>query len=463
MLQAATQGDLEQLNLLIARGDDINAATANGAPPIAITAQYGRLEAAQLLLDAGAQLNKDTPFGTPLIIATSRLNQEMVTLFLEKGADPNQADRTGRTALLVAVEYQQMDLVKLLVEKGADVNAADTRGRTPMSLANRGRDVEIADYLRSKGAQELAVADPRDIYGRSAGPAVSSHSYRTATDEPDILEDPNAITAKVAAFPDVAAMLKTFDANCASEERNWATRRNDNRQLLLRAVAKQVADELAFLKGLATTENADQTVAAIDELASARTARYDAIADDLREERRQALIEAREQAGRGRGRGTRGRGMRGGAQAYEDPQMSAAGPYADPRAARPRPGSPPEDERVVLDADGEGQRQAWLSADPEDKRTLLTAVHELDLLELDFLRQSAVEEEAAKTTAAIEGLMLARQRRLERINTTMTEYDERMQRLAERTGTTMGPTRGRGGRGATTQPLEPTTPRRRRR
>ena len=60
-------------------------------------------------------------------------------------------------------------------------------------------------------------------------------------------------------------------------------------------------------------------------------------------------------------------------------------------------------------------------------------------------------EEAKKTAAAIEGLMLARQRRVTDIAAKMAEEDERLQRLEDRAGATAAPgaVRGRTGRGTT--------------
>jgi hypothetical protein len=175
-----------------------------------------------------------------------------------------------------------------------------------------------------------------------------------------------------------------------------------------------------------------------------------------------------------------------------------SGPYG---AQTTRPGTEQVPEEP-LDPQTQNQINAWLSADPLDKRSLLTAVHDADLAELDALRQTAMQEKIAqpasvlktivsaftqpaaapsqapaqdqapadvgakKTTAAIEGLMLARQGRLDRIMAKMAADDERAQRMAERYGTTQTqmPTRGRRGRGRMgPQPDQQPVPRRGRR
>ena len=467
LLQAAGQGDVEQIRLHIARGTDVNKVGDRGRTPLSAAVQASHVEAAKLLIEAGANVNADSPYGPPIVIASMRMKIELADLLLSNGANPNATDSGGRTALICAAELRWKELVEMLIAKGADLNVTDGQGRTALSVATRTRDEEIIELLRSHGAQEPVNTFDRDPYGGRgmASSAPQAGPYRTNRSQPQILADPNAIKAKLQSLPDVAQALKTFDANSASEERSWASRRSDNRTTLIRTVARQFADEMTFLKGVATTENAPQTIAAIDALAAKRVARYEAIGSELREQRREALQEERESAGRTRGRtagrSSRGRGSRGAAQGY-DGQMEGdpTGPYAMGRPARPSSRDEAQADEPVLDAETQDQIQAWLGANPEDKRTLLNDVHAMDLAELELLHEAATDEEATKTIAAIEGLMLARQGRVERITTKMAEDDERLQRMAERNALTGG---GRGRTGLQEQGQSTTAPRRGRR
>jgi hypothetical protein len=94
-----------------------------------------------------------------------------------------------------------------------------------------------------------------------------------------------------------------------------------------------------------------------------------------------------------------------------------------------------------------------VNAKAESKDSLLQSVHRLDLAELDELRAVATEDEAKRTAAAISGIMLARQERVDRITKEWTADDERQKKLQERLGTQQGgmyPGTGqRGVRGAT--------------
>ena len=101
--------------------------------------------------------------------------------------------------------------------------------------------------------------------------------------------------------------------------------------------------------------------------------------------------------------------------------------------------------------------QAWLNAKPEDKKSLLDAVHQINLLDLDDLRQVATEEKATKTVATINGLMMIHAERVQKITKRWQEDDVRQQKLQERYGPGGMPT-GRGGmQQGTQQQMQPGT------
>ena len=66
-----------------------------------------------------------------------------------------------------------------------------------------------------------------------------------------------------------------------------------------------------------------------------------------------------------------------------------------------------------IDVETENEIRQWLQADVGDKTNLAQAVHEQLRVEISSIRSVAVEEEAKKTTAAIDGVLLYRQTRFE--------------------------------------------------
>ena len=458
LYEAAARGDVDVIQQHIANGADLNEPDSRGRTALGHAANAGRLEAVTLLAKSGANVNAPSADVPPLVIAALQRRADIVTVLVENAADVNAKDTSGRTTLIVAAENGQKEIVDLLVAKGADVNSRDNRGTTPLTAATRGRHSEVAQLLREHGATEPVSTYDRDPYGRPGMPqgtqipSQSAPSRAASVTQSSVLADPNAIRANIASHEGLAEALQAVDANAAPIERSWASRRSDNRTTIIRAIDKQFKAEMTLVSTIAKEEQATETVVAVKELVAKRQARYKLIGSDLREARRLAQQEARAMTTRGRGRGgsrrSRGRSnVPSGADAYGDPTQGG-----DPYGTRPPRSARTEDvPEEAVDPETENQRDAWLAANFEDKRSLLAAVHELNLLEYDALRQVALGEEAKKTAAALEGLMLARQGRVERVLKKMAAEDERLQRMAERYGTTPGATRSRRGRGATQQ------------
>ena len=447
---AARQGDLEALKAQIAKGANLNQADRFGYTPLVCALEANGMEAFKLLLDAGADANvKDGTGAPPLVAAASRGQLQMVQLLLAKGADVKATDRQDATALHAAVRTSQQPVVEALVEAGADVNALDKRRQTPLTLAQRTQRAAIIEYLQQHGATEPAAIDTRlgpygDRYEEMTLQQLGPTAARPGAPAPalpavNVLDDPNALREKLKAFPGLEASLQGIDANSLTAQRSWIQRRIDNRTSLIRVVEKQFGTELTFLKGIAKEEKAEKTITAIDALAAQRKNRYAGVGDALREQRREAL-RSEATAGRGRGRyaGRGGRGASTGTMtdSRADPYANT-GPTAARRTGRQGPTEPP------VDAVTQGQIQDWLQAKPEDKQRLLDSVLELDLGELEGLRLVAEQEEAKKTTAAAEGLMLARHDRAAKIQQKWVEEDERTQRMQER-NEQRGTIRGRG-------------------
>jgi hypothetical protein len=109
----------------------------------------------------------------------------------------------------------------------------------------------------------------------------------------------------------------------------------------------------------------------------------------------------------------------------------------------------------VLDPDTQSQIQAWTSATVEDKTSLLEAVTQMNLVDLDGLREVATAEEAKKTTAAIMGLMMIHRERVVKVTKKWEEEDARMQKIQERMGAGGLPGRGTPGTQPGQMPMRP--------
>jgi ankyrin repeat protein len=452
--QAAIDGDTEQIKMHIAKGSDFNKADQFGYTPLKRAIEGHHPEAAIAMIESGkADINaKDREGKTPLIVAVSNAEQAIAEALIAKGADVKAKDNYDRTALHAAILLGQKDLATLLIEKGVDVNATDKTGQTPLTLAMQRNQPEIADLLRKKGAKEPVT---RDIYGDYAlagnqgGPQGPGAAVPSAPARGAVEVDPNAIRAELKAFPDLPEALKAVDKKAELEVQGWVQRRSDNRILLLSGGERQFQEEMTFLKPIAAAEKAAKTTKAIDDLTATRKKRTDAINEQLREQRRTTAATSRDtgQMGMGRSGGRGGRGRT--STSNTGSGYSSTGPYGSPGGRMPRR-PVAEVNQPVLDQETQSLAQAWLNAKPEDKRSLLDAVHQMNLFDLDDLRQVATEEKAAKTAAAISGLMMIRTERLQRITKKWEEDDIRLQKLQERYGP--GGMPGRGMQGTQQQP-----------
>jgi len=457
--QAAIEGDMEQLKLHIARGANLNKLDEGGCTALHRTIEAHQVEAAKLLVESGkADINAKNAQGqTPLIFAGVNAEAEVAEILIAKGAELKSKDQNDTTALHAALRTNLMDVAAQLIEKGVDVNSADKTGQTPLMLAQQRNAPDIVQLLKSKGAKEPVLDEMYGGpgYGPGQGMAAPAMPSGPAPARPAIEIDPNEIAKLMKQFEGLAADLKPVDDKSRTEQLGWIQRRMDNRTTLLITVERQFTEEMAFVKPIAVQEKAEKTAKAIDDLNAARKERFGHISEELREQRRttpaQNQTTGTAMGGRAMGRGARGRaGAMGPAGGTGYP---AAGPYGAPGAygatgpygaagARMPLRRPAEVNEPALDEETQRQIAAWLNSRPEDKKTLLDAVHQMNLADLQDLVTLADEEKAAKTSAALQCLMMLREQRIAAIVVKWQEDDLRMQKMQERYGTQGMPGRG---------------------
>ena len=127
---------------------------SDGMTPLHVAAAMGQKDTVQLLLAKGADVNAKSNDGeTPLQVAAITNSKDVAELLLDKGADIDAKDAHGVTPLYYAVARGGRDMVELLLTKGADINVKTDHGKTPLSAAMATRRA-IAALLRAKGAKE---------------------------------------------------------------------------------------------------------------------------------------------------------------------------------------------------------------------------------------------------------------------------------------------------------------------
>ena len=87
LIEAASMGDTEKVQALLAKGADVHAKDNTGATVLLQTAWDGRTDAVRLLLAKGADVNaKDNKGGTALMAAKREDHKEIVRILKEAGA-----------------------------------------------------------------------------------------------------------------------------------------------------------------------------------------------------------------------------------------------------------------------------------------------------------------------------------------------------------------------------------------
>ncbi|MFB0553289.1 MAG: ankyrin repeat domain-containing protein [Phycisphaerae bacterium] len=439
-------------------------------------ARDGDIDQVQLLLSKGADVNEKNRMGwTPLHTAIQNRRQALIEPLIAKGADINATNNRGQTPLMAAVYIGQKDAVELLIAKGADINVIGG-GDNALSLAKKRRNQEIVDLLVKHGAKEPSLEDLMGdrYYGDMGGvnpypgyqePTTTqrrTRTFRPVAQSPaqvDILADPNEIRARVKTFAGLEKALEEIDANSQNEMRQWEQKRYDNRTMLIRTVQKQFEDEIGVIRKAAVEEKAKKTTETIDSLLAEKQERFKEVSKELLTQKRE-LRQTQPARGRGRARtsvrSTRGRTSQRG-QPYADDMADPLYGRGDtmPGTSRYQSTMRPTEQ---LDVETENEIRQWLQAD-EDKTNLAEAVHQQLRLDIESVRGVAVEEEAKKTTAAIDGVLLYRQTRFEAL---IQKVEEEQQALRQQTQDPR--TRGRSRypqSGQTQQENQPRTRRRR--
>jgi hypothetical protein len=135
MTMALVKGDVNQVKALLDEGHGVEA-KQDSRTPLCVAAMNGHVSVIQLLLARGAQVNyKDQNGMTPLMYAASSGKLDAVKALLEQKAEIEATTQMGETALMGAVGHGYVDVAKYLVEKGANIQAKMNNGRNVYIMA----------------------------------------------------------------------------------------------------------------------------------------------------------------------------------------------------------------------------------------------------------------------------------------------------------------------------------------
>jgi ankyrin repeat protein len=195
---AAQQGNIDTVELLIARGVRLDAQNADHNTALMIAAQRGHMSIVHALINAKASLVKADKEGRTalhlataanhagvvhvllqaraklklsvhelseaMLVATHHGNAHLIPAFILAGANPNTVHESGETCLLWAAGNKQPEVVNALLRAGANPNIANARGFTPLMEATFKADrITIVNLLRAG-----ALINTQNSYGSTA-------------------------------------------------------------------------------------------------------------------------------------------------------------------------------------------------------------------------------------------------------------------------------------------------------
>lgn len=173
----AIRSNICLMEMLIARGAQVNVADSSGVTPLHHAA-WNDEDCAWLLLDHGAKMDVQDKAGqTPLHAAVRIRRIETVRLLLERGANPNLRSKTGETPLMLASTsslvgsgwcacgYRPVapdpEIVRVLLAKRPALDIRDQAGYTALQLALEGGYDAIAALLEQAGASTKGAKETR--------------------------------------------------------------------------------------------------------------------------------------------------------------------------------------------------------------------------------------------------------------------------------------------------------------
>lgn len=140
--KAAIQGDLTELNRLLARHPSIG----ERQTALMWAARFGQPEAISLLVKSGADPNTTSGVNdwTVLMHAIHKDQPRAVLALVNSGANVNLAGGHGDTPLIMAAGYGYTDIVRILLDHGANAHATLPNGENALDRAVSG----VADIDR---------------------------------------------------------------------------------------------------------------------------------------------------------------------------------------------------------------------------------------------------------------------------------------------------------------------------
>lgn len=156
--EAARQGNVTTVRLLLACGADIDARDNSGYTPVMAAAAAGNEAAVTLLLRMGAGVSAVSSEQESGLFIAAKVGHRFVRLFALYGADIHSTNFSDNPPLFAAAAEGKIDSMVALEEEGADMRSdKGYNGRTAMHAAAKNGQYECVTFLINRGASSSAL------------------------------------------------------------------------------------------------------------------------------------------------------------------------------------------------------------------------------------------------------------------------------------------------------------------
>jgi len=228
LMFAAWFGDIPMMELLVARGADVNKVNALGESALMHAAWRGKLAAVRWLLAKGARVNSGPMRWSALHYAVFAGHWEVANQLLLSGADINARSTNGSSVLMMAVYEGHEPIVRRLLARGADTGVRNDGGDGALEWAFKFQRLGIARLVADPSEFALAANRPKSGWG---SPRRSQTAEKTPAEEP-------AATAQATPADELADKIRELDSlrdTLASRGLTESVKKMDTRIATLRA------------------------------------------------------------------------------------------------------------------------------------------------------------------------------------------------------------------------------------
>ena len=159
MIASSVKDGDKLVDLLLAKGADVDEKTNNGQTAVHFAASKSNLDTARKLIAHKASVRvKDKRGQLPLHRAAAIGNVPIIKLYLDNKSPVNATDADGSTALHHAIAEGHGDAALVLLKAGADTHKKDSNDALAIDLAP---DAKIREYILRAAEEEGIEMAPK--------------------------------------------------------------------------------------------------------------------------------------------------------------------------------------------------------------------------------------------------------------------------------------------------------------